>query len=201
MQGTLARRRSRRCVVLGVGSRSCGCGGRRDAARRRGPRRRRRRGARAADEPRRRAMQASGRRQHGAALGGPPRRPRRGRRAAARRRARQRRQPTSASRRLYLACTNHSALMVSRLLEAGRRSEPGAAGRRDAAHELRPHRRPRAAVRALLARGARVEARESAHQQTALDVGRGRTASRRRGGAAGGQGRRSRAVRASTRRS
>ena len=68
---------------------------------------------------------------------------------------------------LYLACTNHSALMVSRLLEAG--ADPnlalpsGETPLMNCARTGDP-----AAVRALLARGARVEARESAHQQTAL---------------------------------
>jgi uncharacterized protein len=68
---------------------------------------------------------------------------------------------------LYLACTNHSGPMVSRLLEGG--ADPnlalpsGETPLMNCARTGDP-----AAVRALLARGARVDARESAHQQTAL---------------------------------
>jgi uncharacterized protein len=68
---------------------------------------------------------------------------------------------------LYLACTNHSAMMVSRLLDAG--ADPnlplpgGETPLMNCARTGDP-----AAVRALLAKGARVDARESAHQQTAL---------------------------------
>ena len=68
---------------------------------------------------------------------------------------------------LYLACINHSAPMVSRLLEAG--ADPNLAlpsGETPLMNCARTG--DAAAVRALLARGARVEARESAHQQTAL---------------------------------
>ena len=68
---------------------------------------------------------------------------------------------------LYLACTNHSAAAVARLLEANA----------DANLALPSGETPlmncartgdAAAVRALLVRGARVDARESAHQQTAM---------------------------------
>jgi ankyrin repeat protein len=68
---------------------------------------------------------------------------------------------------LYLACTNHSASMVTRLLEAG--ADPnlalpsGETPLMNCARTGDPD-----AVRALLARGARVDARETAHQQTAL---------------------------------
>ncbi|HEV8395119.1 MAG TPA: ankyrin repeat domain-containing protein [Vicinamibacterales bacterium] len=68
---------------------------------------------------------------------------------------------------LYLACTNHSAPMVSRLLEAG--ADPNLAlpsGETPLMNCARTG--DAAAVRALVARGARVEAREAAHQQTAL---------------------------------
>jgi len=68
---------------------------------------------------------------------------------------------------LYLACTNHSAAMVSRLLEAG--ADPNMSlpsGETALMNCARTG--DAAAVRALLVRGARVDARESAHQQTAL---------------------------------
>jgi ankyrin len=68
---------------------------------------------------------------------------------------------------LYLACTNHSAPMVARLLEAGADPNQALPGGETPLMNCARTGDP-AAVRALLARGARVEARESAHQQTAL---------------------------------
>jgi uncharacterized protein len=68
---------------------------------------------------------------------------------------------------LYLACTNHSAMMVSRLLEAGADPNLALPGGETPLMNCARTGDP-AAVRALLARGARVDARESAHQQTAL---------------------------------
>jgi uncharacterized protein len=68
---------------------------------------------------------------------------------------------------LYLACTNHSAPIVARLLEAG--ADPNLAlpgGETPLMNCARTG--DAAAVRALTARGARVDTRESAHQQTAL---------------------------------
>ena len=68
---------------------------------------------------------------------------------------------------LYLACTNHSPPMVARLLQGG--ADPNLAlpgGETPLMNCARTG--DAAAVRALLARGARVDARESAHQQTAL---------------------------------
>ena len=68
---------------------------------------------------------------------------------------------------LYLACTNHSAMMVSRLLEAGADPNLALPGGETPLMNCARTGDP-AAVRALIARGARVDARESAHQQTAL---------------------------------
>ncbi|HEX5108716.1 MAG TPA: ankyrin repeat domain-containing protein [Vicinamibacterales bacterium] len=68
---------------------------------------------------------------------------------------------------LYLACLNRNARMVETLLEAGANPNAALAGGETVLMTCSRTGEP-AAVRALLARGAAVNAKEPAHQQTAL---------------------------------
>ena len=68
---------------------------------------------------------------------------------------------------LFLACTNRSAALVERLLQARRRRERGAVSGETVLMTC-ARTGEAAGVRALLARGAHVNAKEPAHEQTAL---------------------------------
>ena len=88
----------------------------------------------------RRCQRAAGRRHDGAALGGVSRRPARRRSCCSRAGANVKAANRYGVTPLSLACTNGNAAIVELLLEGRRRSERGAARRRDAPDDRRAHR-------------------------------------------------------------